>query len=112
MEQQQLAGETVEFSPPDPVFANRCQPGAAPVSAEDLTRLVIEAEIAAGLESEEAALRMTLQVELMNSGRGQEALNATPEALTRRWCELGPKEASADELRGRFFAAITALLQR
>jgi hypothetical protein len=112
MEQRQLAGEAVNFSPPDPVFALRCQPDADPIATDDLTRIVIEAEIAAGLESLEADLRMSLQVELMNAGRGRDALEATPEELTRRWCELGPKDASADPLRERLFTAIKALLDR
>jgi hypothetical protein len=55
---------------------------------------------------------MSIQVELMNAGRGREALDATPEALTRRWCELGPKASSADPLRDRFFLAIGKLLER
>lgn len=110
LEQRQLAGETVVFTPPDPAFANRCQPGASPVATEELTRIVIEAEIAAGLESEESEQRMALQVEMMNAGRGREALEATPEDLTRRWCELGPKDESADPLRDRLFAAIATLL--
>jgi hypothetical protein len=112
LEQRQQAGESVEFTPPDPIFAARCQPDAAPVDADALTRIVIEAEIAAELESAETDLRMSLQVEMMNAGRGREALEATPEELTRRWCELGPKDAAADPLRDRLFAAITVLLRR
>ncbi len=112
LEQRQLAGETVDFEAPDSSFRGRCQPNAEPVATDVLTRLVIEAEIAAELESEESDLRMSLQVEMMNAGRGREALAATPEDLTDRWCELGPKEASADALRERFFAAISVLLGR
>jgi len=112
LEQKQLSGETVAFTAPDPVFQGRCTPGAEPVSAEALTRVVIEAEIAAGLESRETDQRMSIQVELMNSGRGREALDATPEALTRRWCELGPKTSDTDLLRDRFFQAIGTLLER
>jgi uncharacterized protein YukE len=112
LEQRQRTGETVEFTPPDPIFAARCQPDATPASAEELTRIAIEAEIAADLESVETDLRMSLQVELMNAGRGREALEATPEDLTRRWCELGPKDSTADPLRDRLFIAIAALLRR
>ena len=112
LEQRQLAGEAVAFTPPDPVFANRCRTGAEPVSVEDLTRVVIEAEIAAGLESEETELRMGLQVDMMNAGRGREALAATPEDLTLRWCELGPKTQDADPLRDRIFKAIDKLLEQ
>ena len=112
LEQQQMAGTAVQFTPPDPVFANRCQADAAPLSVEDLTRIVIEAEIAAGLESEETALRMSLQVEMMNAGRGREALQVTPEELLQRWCELGPKNEQADSLRDRIFKAIDKLLEQ
>ncbi len=112
LEQLQQAGETVAFTPPDPVFASRCQAGATPVASEALTRLVLEAEIAAGLESAETDLKISLQVEMMNAGRGREALEATPEDLTRRWCELGPKDESADPLRERLFTAITVLIGR
>lgn len=112
LEQRLLAGETLTFTAPDPLFADRCQPDGEPVPTETLTRLVIEAEIAAALDSPETELRMSLQVELMNAGRGREALAATPEALTKRWCELGPKDASADPLRDRFFLAIAELLRR
>jgi len=45
----------------------------------------------------------------MNAGRGREALEADPEALTARWCALGPKDAAADPLRERFFRAIASL---
>lgn len=111
LEQKQLAGETVEFTAPDPVFSARCQAGSAPVARDDLTRIVIEAEIAAGLDSEETELRMSLQVEMMNAGRGREALEATPEELLQRWCELGPKDEAADPLRERIFKAIDELLE-
>ena len=112
LEQRQLAGETIEFTPPDPLFDGRCQPGVTPTPADALIRIVIEAEIAAGLESAETDLRMSIQVALMNAGRGREALDASPETLTRRWCELGPKDVTADPLRERFFQAIGRLLER
>ncbi len=111
LEQRQQTGETVTFTPPDPIFANRCRSDATPVDIQALTRIVIEAEIAAGLESEETELRMALQVEMMNAGRGREALEATPEDLTSRWCELGPKDVTADPLRDRLFTAIAVLLR-
>lgn len=109
LEARQRAGETVPFEPPDPFFAGRCAGDVEPVPAGELTRLVIEAEIAAGLESEEGELRMAIQVELMNAGRGREALEAAPEALAARWCRTGPKDATADPLRERFFRAIGKL---
>jgi exonuclease SbcC len=109
LEARQRAGETIDFEPPDPVFAGRCAGTTEPAPIEALTRLVIEAEIAAGLESEEGELRMSIQVEMMNAGRGREALEADPEALTARWCSLGPKDAAADPLRERFFRAIARL---
>jgi len=109
LEVRQRAGETVAFEPPDPVFRDRCAGDIEPVATEVLTRLVIEAEIAAGLESEEGELRMAIQVELMNAGRGREALEADPEELVTRWCSKGPKDAAADPLRERFFRAIARL---
>ncbi|MGE0624680.1 MAG: DUF349 domain-containing protein [Pseudomonadales bacterium] len=109
LEIRQQAGEPISFEPPDPVFEGRCAATGAPVPTDDLTRLVIEAEIAAGLESEEGELRMSIQVEMMNAGRGREALEADPDELTARWCRLGPKDAGADPLRERFFRAIGRL---
>lgn len=113
LEQRQMTGESVDITPPDPLFAERgAADSAAPVASEVLTRLTIEAEIAAGLDSVESDLRMGIQVEMMNAGRGREALDATPEKLAARWCRLGPKDAGADPLRERFFAAISRLMAR
>ncbi len=111
LEQRRLAGEDVAFEAPDALFSGRGETGPA-LDPETLSRLVIEAEIAADLESAETELRMTLQVELMNAGRGREALEADPDDLTRRWCEAGPKDAAADALRPRFFKAIRVLTRR
>lgn len=113
LEQRILAGESVAIEAPDPLFAARSSIASdSPVSAEELARLAIEAEIAAGLESPEPELRMSLQVELMNAGRGRQALEATPEELAARWCRLGPKGTDADPLRDRFFIALGKLLGR
>ncbi|HEY5645766.1 MAG TPA: DUF349 domain-containing protein, partial [Pseudomonadales bacterium] len=109
LEIRQQAGESIAFEAPDPIFAGRCAGDDATVPSEALTRLVIEAEIAAGLESIEGDLRMAIQVELMNTGRGREVLEADPEALTERWCQVGPKDASIAALRERFFRAIGKL---
>jgi hypothetical protein len=108
LEQRALAGEAVDFVPPDPLFEGRLS-GTDTVPVDGLTRLVIEAEIAAGLESPESDLRIAIQVELMNSGRGRAALEADPEELTARWCRMGPKDAGVASLRDRFFGAIDRL---
>ena len=113
IEQRQMAGERLPFSPPDPFFAGRgAVESSQPLDAETLTRLTIEAEIAAGLESKETDLRMSIQVEMMNAGRGREALEASAEELAGRWCRLGPKNADADALGERFFAALGRLNER
>ncbi|MEM8766084.1 MAG: DUF349 domain-containing protein [Pseudomonadota bacterium] len=111
IEQRRQAGEDLTFEAPDPLFSGRGEAGPA-LDPEALSRLVIEAEIAADLESAETELRMALQVELMNAGRGREALEADPDDLTRRWCAAGPKDATADPLRQRFFEAIRVLNRR
>ncbi len=113
LEQRLQAGESVTIEVPDPLFAQRPDTaGDSPVSVENLTRLTIEAEIAADLESAESDLRMQIQVEMMNAGRGRQALDATPEDLAARWCQLGPKNTDADPLRDRFFIALGRLLAR
>ena len=114
LEQQHLAGATVSFEAPDPLFAERWSGIEAPVPLDDLRRLVIEAEIAAEQESAEADrdLRVAIQVELMNAGRGRQALEAAPDELTARWCRAGPKDQSVEPLRERFFSAIEKLSVR
>jgi hypothetical protein len=79
--------------------------------AEALRRKVIEAEIAAEIASPDTdrELRMIIQVELMNAGRGAQALAAEPKALVDEWLDLGPKPSSALALRERFNAAISKL---
>jgi|TARA_B110000879_G_scaffold201148_1_gene275887 hypothetical protein len=74
---------------------------------EDLERLTLEAEIAAELASpaKEQALRMTLQVELMNAGRRNMQLIDNQEFI-ERWCTTGPKLKEHDALRKRFFNAL------
>jgi len=74
-------------------------------------RLVLEAELAAELDSpaEDRELRMGLQVELMNAGRSRAALDADALDLARRWHELGPKPQGLDTLRERFANALKTL---
>ena len=103
LEIRQQAGESIAFEAPDPIFAGRCAGDDATVPSEALTRLVIEAEIAAGLESIEGDLRMAIQVELMNTGRGREVLEADPEALTEGGVRSDPKTpASRRSASGSF----------
>ena len=80
-------------------------------SEEAIRRKVIEAEIAAEITSPDTdrELRMTIQVELMNAGRGAQALAAEPKQLVDEWLDLGPKPSSALALRDRFSAAISKL---
>jgi len=108
LEQRHLDGDSVQFEPPDPLFAERWQLIDSAVPVDLLRRLVVEAEIAAELDSAESdrELRMALQVDLMNTGRGRQALEADPAELVARWCAMGPKCNAMDSLRVRFFAAI------
>ncbi|XOV82982.1 MAG: DUF349 domain-containing protein [bacterium] len=98
----------VQMEAPHPVFAPRL---AGESRAEDWLALTLEAEIAANIPSPEAdrSARMALQVELMNAGRrdlGQEDWKV----LRNRWCAAGPKDEQAEQLRGRFFAALQTRL--
>ena len=89
---------------PHPMFVQRLQGQS---NSEDLTRLTIEAEIAADLSSPETVKgeRMALQIDLMN--RGVRNLDDMPnEEFIARWCGCGPKDAGAAELRERFFHAL------
>lgn len=85
-----------------------------------LRNLVIQAEIAAGLESpgEDAQTRMELQVERLSSAMGQVADDADQraaeaETLHGRWCSTGPHGGPGYVLlRQRFEAAMDALWER
>jgi hypothetical protein len=112
LEQRHLQGEQIEFEPPDPLFAQRWQTLGDEDPGDALARLVIEAEIAAELDSgpEDRDLRLAIQVELMNSGRGRDGLSTDPDELAARWCAIGPKPAAADRLRERLLAAMEKLL--
>ena len=114
LEQRYLDGEQVSFEPTDPLFESRWQLIDNPVPIEELQRLTIEAEIAAGLDSPAAdrARRLEIQVDLMNTGRGKEILDVDGSVLVKHWCTLGPKANQTDELRTRFFAAIDRLADR
>ncbi len=89
---------------PHTVFISRIN-GA--LTGEDLERLTIEAEIAAELPSpaKDQALKMTLQVELMNAGRRNMQLIQNQEFIDR-WCATGPKLKKHNVLRNRFFKAL------
>ena len=80
-------------------------------SADEVRRQVIEAEIAADLESDPAdrELRMAIQVDLMNQGRGQQALSADAKDLVNQWLALGAKPPGCEPLLERFQAAIRKL---
>jgi len=89
---------------PHTIFVNRINSISA---NEDLDRLTLEAEIAAELPSpaKDQALRMTLQIELMNAGRRNMRLINNQEFIDR-WCATGPKLKKHNALRKRFFKAL------
>lgn len=89
---------------PHTIFVSRINGTSA---GEDLEKLTLEAEIAAELPSpaKDQALRMTLQVELMNAGRRNMQLIKNQE-LIDRWCATGPKLKKDNALRKRFFKAL------
>jgi hypothetical protein len=89
---------------PHSVFVDRINGISA---NEDLERLTLEAEIAADLPSpaKDQALRMTLQVELMNAGRRNMHLVDNQEFI-ERWCATGGKLKKHNALRKRFFKAL------
>ncbi|MEM9622713.1 MAG: DUF349 domain-containing protein [Pseudomonadota bacterium] len=99
-------GNLAELVKPDPIFAARLSGNAA---SEDWLTLTLTAEIAAGTSSPvaEQTQRMAVQVDLMNNGVRQFSAQDC-EALLQRWCAAGPKDAVADALRERFFAALAA----
>mgnify|MGYP001190634203 CR=1 FL=1 len=100
------AGDVIE--PPHSVFSARSQGKAR---SEDLHRLTLEAEITADIASpaEDQQARMTLQVELINKGLNNLTLIDNKQ-LIERWCASGPKAASDDSLRSRFFNALAERL--
>jgi hypothetical protein len=106
--EREAAEQATSNSAPHPIFAQRVARTASP---EPWLRLTLEAEIAADIPSppEDQGERMALQVELMNQGVRQENVSPYKELLLR-WCAAGPKDAEADELRERFFAAIAQRL--
>jgi DNA repair protein SbcC/Rad50 len=99
---------------PAPEAPARCFDGrlgrhADPVPYDALRRLTLHAEQAAGIAAPAAdeSLRLEIQVERLRAGLGGSA-DETPLALAERWCAMGPKDASVDPLRTRFFAALAA----
>lgn len=83
----------------------------AQAGEDEIRRQVIEAEIAADLESDPADrdLRMAIQVDLMNQGRGQQALSADAKDLVEQWLALGAKPPGSEPLLERFQVAIRKL---
>lgn len=75
-------------------------------------RLVVKAELAAGLDSpaEDEPLRLEVQVERLQAGLSGGRDDEGPGALAEAWCRLGPKDDGLAPLRDRLFAAATALL--
>jgi hypothetical protein len=92
-------------------FAPRRGSHAEPVPLDALRRLTLRAEQAAGIAPppEDESLRLEVQVERLRAGlAGTE--DEAPLALAERWCGIGPKDASVDPLRERFFSALAARL--
>jgi hypothetical protein len=92
-------------------LAEDVEAGDVQASEDEVRRQVIEAEIAADLESDPAdrELRMAIQVDLMNQGRGQQALSADAKDLVNQWLALGAKPPGCEPLLERFQAAIRKL---
>jgi hypothetical protein len=98
----EVSGETIPS--PHGWFNERIADKAKPL---DLHRLTMEAEIAADIAGprEERSARMALQIELMNRGvRNMQLIDN--QDLLQRWCNSGPKSATDDVLRERFFTAL------
>ena len=52
---------------------------------------------------------MAIQVDLMNQGRGQQALSADAKDLVKQWLALGSKPPGYEVLLARFQVAIQKL---
>jgi len=87
-------------------------PGDTSVSEDELRRLVVEAEIAAELDSapEDRDLRMSIQVEMMNQGLGSQRSRPDPQSLVTAWLETGSKPAGSEALRDRLKYVLKALV--
>jgi exonuclease SbcC len=95
---------------PEPCFAARIGSAHAPVPEDALRRMTLRAEQAAGIAppAEDEPLRLEVQVERLRAGLAG-AAGEPPLQLAERWCTIGPKDASIEPLRIRFFAALAAL---
>jgi exonuclease SbcC len=95
---------------PEPCFATRAGATLEPVPEDALRRLTLRAEQAAGIASppEDEPLRLEVQVERLRAGLAG-AAGEPPLQLAERWCAIGPKDATIEPLRTRFFAALAAL---
>jgi hypothetical protein len=98
------AGEIEGREAPHPWFDRRT---AGDAQVADWLKLTLEAEIAADVSSppEDQQRRLELQVDMINRGK-RSFTTQELEALLEQWCSGGPKDAVADALRTRFFAAV------
>ena len=96
---------------PAPIFEGREKREEAPV--DELARLTVQVEILAGIESPEQdrQLRLEVQVAALNATMGQRGVVKEPMELVATWCRLSPKPSACDELRERFFHAVTELIR-
>jgi len=91
-----------------PPFQRRAARYQEAVPTLALRRLAVQAELIAGLPSpaEDESLRLEVQVARLRGGLAG-TQDERPLSLARAWCEAGPKDASCDRLRDRFFNALT-----
>jgi len=96
---------------PERCFAGRLDRQADPVPLDQLRRLTLRAEQAAGIAppAEDESLRLEVQVQRLRDGLAG-AEDESPLQLAERWCGMGPKDDGVDALRTRFFAALAARL--
>ena len=90
-------------------FSARLASTAPSSSVESLHKLVINAELLAGIASpdEDANLRMAVQVEHLKSGLGKrQQVTQKPTQIAQQWCESAHSKDNISALRERLFAAI------
>ena len=108
-EVSQAEAEGRSFEPPAPEFEGRGQ--GAGECERILHEATVAAEIQAGIESpsEDAELRLQVQVQALNDSMNRGAERKPPRELATEWCRTGPKTPACDPLRDRFFAALRVL---